>query len=234
MMSRIESVPSASAHDRLSAPESERSNGFIVVISGPSGVGKDTAVNGLLDNNPDLDLKRLVTYTTRGPRPGEVEGADYHFVSIEDFHRLDLAEKKQYGSSWKGTPRAPFLNVFTEGERLLWRIDPSRAALIKEFYDEAFGTQLGTQLNERTLAIYLGISRLSLLKERVRSRAELQGLKFDSTEFLQRLKNEDYPQWQANEASFPHVVMNDGTVEETVGEIVSLIKTSFSLAPSDI
>lgn len=214
--------------------ESEpKQTGFVVIISGPSGVGKDTAVNKLLDIS-DLRLKRLVTFTTRSPRQGEAEGVDYHFVSDEDFHRLDLAEKKQYGSSWKGTPRAPFLDVFTKGERLLWRIDPSRAAGIKEFYDEAFGTQLGTQINERTLAVYLGISRLSLLKERVRSRAELQGLKFDTEEFLTRLRTEDYPQWQANKARFPHVIMNDGPVEETVGQIVSLIKTSFDPVPLEI
>ena len=62
--------------------------GFLVVISGPSGVGKNTVVREVLQKAHALPLHQLITYTTRAPRNKEEEGKDYHFVTEEEFHRL--------------------------------------------------------------------------------------------------------------------------------------------------
>lgn len=80
--------------------------GLIFLIVGPSGTGKSTIIEGVVSRL--LNIERIVTYTTRERRPGEVEGFEYHFVSTDDFERLKAAGKlaewqafygHQYGSS---------------------------------------------------------------------------------------------------------------------------------------
>ncbi|HAH88332.1 MAG TPA: hypothetical protein DCL60_13275, partial [Armatimonadetes bacterium] len=62
------------------------SKGFLIIISGPSGVGKGTVIKRLMEACPNLS--RCVTCTTRAPRPGEVEGVDYCFLSTEQFRQM--------------------------------------------------------------------------------------------------------------------------------------------------
>jgi guanylate kinase len=68
-----------------------RSLGRLVVISGPSGAGKTTLSTGLLES--ETTLKRIVTFTTRDPRPGEIDGADYHFVTEREFADLFTSDR---------------------------------------------------------------------------------------------------------------------------------------------
>ena len=70
----------------------EERKSMLIVISGPSGVGKGTIYNKLLDNDPSLTFS--VSVTTRGPRPGETDGIDYFFISDEEYEKLsDELEK---------------------------------------------------------------------------------------------------------------------------------------------
>lgn len=64
--------------------------GTIFVICGPSGAGKTTIINQVLEQlTPQIKLNRIITYTTRTQRPGEINGEDYHFISIEQFKKLE-------------------------------------------------------------------------------------------------------------------------------------------------
>ena len=80
----------------------------LVIISGPSGVGKDTIIEALRDRPRDPDYHYVVTCTTRAPRPGEVDGISYHFLDRERFLELRdagaLLEANEVHGNWYGTP----------------------------------------------------------------------------------------------------------------------------------
>ena len=81
-----------------------------MIISGPSGVGKDTIIEALRERPRDPDYHYVVTCTTRAPRPGEVDGVSYHFLDRERFLALrdagGLLEANEVHGNWYGTPRA--------------------------------------------------------------------------------------------------------------------------------
>jgi guanylate kinase len=82
--------------------------GKVFVITGPSGVGKGTLIEQLLERIPELELS--ISATTREPRPGEVDGRDYHFLSPEEFRRRleagDFLEHASYSGNYYGTLRS--------------------------------------------------------------------------------------------------------------------------------
>ena len=118
----------------------------LVVISGPSGVGKGTIVNELKEmyqeNNRKLYLS--VSATTRSPREGEVEGINYYFISEEEFKRKieeeEFFEYNQYGTGkFYGTPKDTVMNYLNNGYDVILEIDVNGYKQIKEKYKEALG-----------------------------------------------------------------------------------------------
>lgn len=110
--------------------------GRVFVVSGPSGVGKDCVLDGLLSHPLRLPgLCRVVTATTRSPRPGECDGRDYVFLSQEEFMRRRSAgwffETAQFGSNWYGTPRDALDAVCTSGSDAVLKIETQGAAAAK-------------------------------------------------------------------------------------------------------
>jgi guanylate kinase len=98
---------------------------ILFVISGPSGSGKETVIHAMLDRQPLLT--RIITYTTRPPRAGELPGSHYHFVSEQEFEQLarsgELFESESvYGSSRYGSPRRAVEG--TESGDLIMELDP--------------------------------------------------------------------------------------------------------------
>lgn len=100
-------------------------HGLLFVISGPAGAGKSMIVNRLIEKHPDIGLS--VSCTTRAPRPGEVDGVNYHFVSEAEFDRL-IAEDGFY--EWAhvhenryGTPKATVQRELEAGRDLILEID---------------------------------------------------------------------------------------------------------------
>jgi guanylate kinase len=88
--------------------------GVLVTVTGASGSGKTTVVDYLLrnlNNNPKMKLQRVVTHTTRAPRPGEVNGEAYRFVSADVFERLPLLEHTEYQGHLYGTSKLPVMDV---------------------------------------------------------------------------------------------------------------------------
>jgi guanylate kinase len=107
----------------------------IVIISGPSGVGKSTVVRQLIETC-ELPLQLSVSATTRRPRPGEVDGRDYHFITMEDFQerrqRGDFLETAEvYGrGEWYGTLREPVTTGLKQGKWIILEIDVEGAAQV--------------------------------------------------------------------------------------------------------
>ncbi len=109
--------------------------GQLFIISGPSGVGKGTIAQRLLN---DMDITFSVSMTTRAPRPGEVDGKDYFFVSDEEFDKM-IAEDGfleyagNFGNRY-GTPKAPILEKLNTGHDVLLDIDIQGAINVKKSY----------------------------------------------------------------------------------------------------
>ena len=111
------------------------SRGRVLVLSGPSAVGKSTVVRRLRDEVPDLHFS--VSATTRAPRPGEVDGVDYHFVSPERFQELiDSGELLEWaeihgGLHRSGTLSAPVASAAEAGRPVLIEVDLAGARAVK-------------------------------------------------------------------------------------------------------
>lgn len=116
----------SSAHRATSTPATEV--GRLIILSGPSGAGKSTVVRKLLEE-ADLPLELSVSATTRSPRPGEIDGVDYHFVSPEEFQqrrqRGDFLEFKEvFGRGyWYGTLRDEVASGLNRGKWVILEID---------------------------------------------------------------------------------------------------------------
>ena len=108
--------------------------GLLVVISGPSGVGKDTIIKRLLKLDPLLTYS--VSCTTRAPRPGEVDGVHYRFVSREEFKELvgkgHFLEHASYNEHLYGTPAGPVEEARTAGHDILLKIEVRGAQQVRE------------------------------------------------------------------------------------------------------
>ena len=115
--------------------------GQLVVLAGPSAVGKSTVVSGLRSAVPDLYFS--VSMTTRAPRPGEVDGKDYFFVTPEHFQgRIDRGEMLEWadihgGLQRSGTPAGPVQEAMDAGRPVLVEVDLAGARNIKRLLPEA-------------------------------------------------------------------------------------------------
>jgi len=113
--------------------------GLLVVIAGPSGVGKGTVHARLRTLLPDSHLS--VSATTRPPRPGEREGTDYRFVSTEEFNRLihadQLLEWASYADNLYGTPRAAVEEAVAAGKVVLLDIEVQGALQVRQHHPDA-------------------------------------------------------------------------------------------------
>ena len=118
----------------------------VVVLSGPSAVGKSTVVRCLRERVPDLHFS--VSVTTRAPRPGEVDGIDYSFVTPEQFQRLiDAGELLEWaeihsGLHRSGTPAAPVRAAAAAGRPVLIEVDLAGARAVKAAMPEALSVFL--------------------------------------------------------------------------------------------
>ena len=113
--------------------------GKLIVITGPSGVGKGTLVSLLLQNHPQLKLS--VSATTRQPRPGEVEGVNYFFLSKKDFETAilnrELLEWAEYAGNYYGTPKSQVVEQINAGNYVILEIELEGARSVADIFPEA-------------------------------------------------------------------------------------------------
>lgn len=136
--------------------------GLLLVMSSPSGAGKTTLSRRLLA--ADRNIAMSVSVTTRQPRPGEVNGKDYHFIQHEEFARLrdrgDLLEYAEVFGNFYGTPKRPVLEALQAGRDVLFDIDWQ-------------GTQqLGAAMGEDLVRIFILPPSAEDLRERLIGRAQ--------------------------------------------------------------
>ncbi|MBS1724077.1 MAG: guanylate kinase [Armatimonadetes bacterium] len=107
-------------------------SGTLVILSGPSGVGKDTVIDAWQVVNPLVE--RVVAVTTRPPRDGEVDGKAYHFVSPEVFERMaaegKFLEHKLVHGNWYATPASDVNRLLSEGKTAILKIDVQGAIVV--------------------------------------------------------------------------------------------------------
>lgn len=124
---------------------------LLIVISGPSGVGKDTIARRLIDRRPD-SFYFVVTATTRPPRPGEVHGRDYFFLQSDEFARMiDEDEFLEYAvvyNDYKGVPKAQIRSALASGRDVIMRVDPQGAATIRKLVPGAISIFLTAESEE--------------------------------------------------------------------------------------
>lgn len=135
--------------------------GRLIVITGPSGVGKGTLVKLLLKHHPELYLS--VSATTRPPRPGEVDGQDYYFTPRKKFAAMieagEFLEWAEYAGNYYGTPRSAVEKQIASGQQTLLEIEVVGARKVSEVFPHA-------------LRIFILPPSLEELEHRLRSRGK--------------------------------------------------------------
>jgi guanylate kinase len=182
--------------------------GLLVVISGPSGVGKDTIIKRLLALDPNLTYS--VSCTTRAPRPGEVEGVHYRFVSRDEFEDLikqgHFLEHAEYNGHLYGTPARPVEDARAAGRDILLKIEVQGAQLVRKRVHHHGIFIFIAPPNERELA----------------RRQELRGGE-TGKDMAERLRIAEKEMSYARD--YDHVVVNDD-LDRAVAEIIEIIRTA--------
>ncbi len=191
------------AEERLGAPGAQ-----LVIISGPSGVGKDTIIEALRARPRNPDYHYVVTCTTRCPRPGEEPGVSYQFLTAEAFRQLrdagELLEANEVHGNWYGTPRRDVADALAAGHDVILKIDVQGARMVKERVPDA-------------LLVFIVPPSLEALFQRLRSRATESA---NELEIRQRNAAIEL----ARQGDYDRVVVNEtGEIERTAAEIEAII-----------
>lgn len=136
-------------------------SGRLIVLTGPSGVGKGTLMRSLLQRHPELYYS--VSVTTRSPRPGESNGKNYYFISRSKFEQLvaqgEFLEWAEFAGNYYGTPREAVLNQVNSGQLVVLEIELEGARQIRRSFPDA-------------LSIFILPPSLNELEKRIRGRAQ--------------------------------------------------------------
>lgn len=193
---------------------------ILAIISGPSGVGKDTIVDEMRRTEAATgrtgQRHYVVTVTTRQPRAGELNGRDYHFVTREEFLRIRAArgflEANEVHGNWYGSPREQVRSALVAGQDVILVIDVQGAQVVKEQVSEA-------------LLIFVIPPSLETLFARLRARATETA---DQLELRQRNAAIEL----ARQDDYDHVVVNEtDQVATTAARIDAIIEAEHRLHP---
>lgn len=180
---------------------------LMIVISGPSGVGKDTVVQAMQARG--MPIHFVVTATTRPPREGEVHGVDYFFYTQDQFAELieqdELLEYAFVYNDYKGIPKFQVRDAWETGKDVIMRLDVQGAATIRSLYPEALLIFLTTESEDEMVR--------RLVARKTESTDELKMRIATARQELKRAKEFDY------------VVLNrEDRIDETVDTIAAIIR----------
>jgi guanylate kinase len=180
---------------------------LLIVISGPSGVGKDTVLQRMKERNTPIHF--VVTATTRPARPGEVHGRDYFFVSNDEFaEMIEQGELLEYAivyNDYKGIPKQRVREALASGQDVVLRLDVQGAQTVRMLVPDA-------------LLIFLTAASEPELEERLRERKTEtpEGLKLRIATARQEMKRIQ---------EFDYVVVNpDYELDQTVDTLLAIIE----------
>jgi guanylate kinase len=177
----------------------------VFVITGPSGVGKGTLISGLLEQVPALELS--VSATTRAPRPGEIDGTDYHFLGADEFERRaragDFVEHATYSGRRYGTLRSELERRTRDGTPVVLEIELQGARQVREAMPEA-------------VAVFIAPPSQGAL------RARLVGRGTDPPEQIEQRLDTAQRELEA-QSEFAHVVVND-RLEQATHQLARIVQ----------
>jgi guanylate kinase len=183
----------------------------VFVITGPSGVGKGTLISRLLERVPDLELS--VSATTREPRPGEVEGRDYHFLTPEEFDRRieaeDFLEFATYSGNRYGTLRSEVAHRLGEGHSVVLEIEVQGARQVRAAMRES-------------VQVFIAPPDPASLRRRLESRGT------DSLEAIDS-RLEVAEQELAAQGEFAHSVVN-GDLDHAAEELEGIVRAELGIS----
>lgn len=172
--------------------------GILLVVAGPSGVGKGTLIGGLREKHPQIEWS--VSCTTRDARPGEVDGRDYHFVSRDEFLQMARARKLLewavvHARDLYGTPREPVEEALTEGRDIVIEIDYQGARSVRAALPEA-------------VLVFVAPPSIDALRDR------LTGRNTESDDALKRRLRSAQTEFE-HIGMFAYLIVNDDLAEAT-------------------
>jgi guanylate kinase len=179
----------------------------IVIISGPSGAGEDSVIDGL---QKYTRVNRIITTTTRAMRPGEREGEPYYFISKEEFEKKIAQNEmiewaKQYNGNLYGVTRSELERVNALPGIGTWKIEYQGVLSAKKLFPEI-------------KSIFLMADSLEVLAERIRARSHV------TEEYIQE-RMEYTKEWLKHEDIYDYKVINkQGKLDEAVKEIMEILK----------
>ncbi len=183
--------------------------GLLIILSSPSGAGKSTLAKRL--RAWDGDIRFSVSATTRAPRDGEVDGQDYHFVSVEDFKRdvaySQMLEHAHVFGNFYGSPKGPVQEAIEKGQDVLFDIDWQGAQQIRN-----------SDLGQHTLSIFLLPPSIRELRRRLESRGQ-----DDAETILRRMQKswDEISHW----GSYDHVLINED-LDKTECDLKTIISAT--------
>lgn len=180
--------------------------GILIILSGPSGSGKDTVLNKLVENREDIKIS--VSMTTRNRRDDEIDGVHYYFVDKEYFEKKisdnKMLEYAEYAKNFYGTPKDPVDEMLSNGKAVILKIEVQGAEKIRKLYPDV-------------ISIFLMPPSMRVLEERLRARNTEDEETINHRLVIAREEMKKAP-------DYDYVVIND-TVENAVAGIETVIKS---------
>lgn len=177
----------------------------LYLISGPSGAGEDSVIEGL---RGQLEFTRVITTVTRAMRPGESYGVPYYFISVDEFKRLidndAFVEWALVYGDYRGCTKQEMQRVFEIGKPVMWKVDWKGVATIKQKFPQA-------------ISILIAPPSIEALEARVARRGQ------DTPEIIAQRRTYT-EEWLKRSDVYDHIIVNEeGKLDQTIAQVYATL-----------